>query len=434
MGRTRPSGRTPARLGDGGGRSLPLGVLRGRAEALETNPLGARTDFTLDGLGRVVLEATTLGSDVLSIERAYDANGNVLSEKDRRGVRKAWTYDELDRRDEMRIVEGPAPGPTGVVGPLLRMTASTGSSSRPTWRAWQLVRCTTGSIAFKKKLLRDLSPHGRCFEEYEYDLAGNRTLLRDLGGFTETSVYDALNRATSFTDRAGRTRIAEFNDPEGSRSTRAPERDPFGLATAYEYDDLNREISRTVSLTGGGSQGENLCDHDRVRRRRACDRDHGPAKEPDQAGAGRARSASPAKWSTWTGWPWSRSSPGTASRSRRHRARSRKAMSGGASYEPLGRLRETEDALGRRARYAFDGGGLQTSTTDRRGVRTEMTHDNVGRLVHTAVLPSLTTVPWSASMTYLDQARRRIETDARGKETHHRAGRPRPAHPRHRCR
>jgi YD repeat-containing protein len=86
-------------------------------------------------------------------------------------------------------------------------------------------------------------------------------------------------------------------------------------------------------------------------------------------------------------------------------------------YDALGRLRELEDALGRRAIYAYDGGGLRTSETDRRGVRADMSYDNVERLLRTSVVPSLTSVPWSASTAYLDEARRRIETDARGKQT-----------------
>jgi YD repeat-containing protein len=380
----------------------------------ETNPLGARTEFTLDGLDRVVLERTTFASEELVVERSYDANGNLLLEKDRRGVRKGWTYDELDRVVGMRIVDGPAPAPTG---PLA--TYGYDSVDRKLFET-DLAGLRSdleydGLYRVTKTLLPESCPYGRCFEERRYDLVGNRTFFRDHGGFAETSTYDGLNRVTSFTDRAGRTRTTEYDDPEGSHVNKSTERDPFGLVTTFVYDGLNRETSRVVTLTGAGSQGEAyttlttyddsvhavvVTDPRGTRIRRELDGlDRTTRQVVDVDGLALETRSS------WNGLSLQTSTLDPEG----HRTES--------IYDALGRLREVEDALGRRSLYAYDGGGLRTRETDRRGVRTDMLYDNVGRLLSATVVPSLTANPWSASTAYLDQARRRVLTDARGKQT-----------------
>ena len=386
----------------------------GGQKRVETNPLGARTEFTLDGLDRVVLERTAFDSEVLTVERSYDANGNVLLERDRRGVRKAWAYDELNRAVETRILDGPAPAPVGIVAGF-----GYDSVDRKLFEVDLAGRRSDfeydGLYRVKKKLLPETCPYGRCFEEYAFDLVGNTTSFRDHGGFTATTTYDGLNRATSRTDRAGRTSTAEFNDPEGSHVNKSAERDPFGLVTTYTHDDLNRETSRVASLTGGGSQGEAyttlteyeddahavvVTDPRRTRTRRELDGlDRVTLEVVDVDGLGLETRLT---WNGLSNQTSSRDPEGHVTESR---------------YDAVGRLREVEDALDRRAVYAYDGGGLRTSETDRRGVRTEMSYDNVGRLLRASVVPSITGVAWSASTAYLDATRRQVLTDPRGKQT-----------------
>jgi YD repeat-containing protein len=380
----------------------------------ETNPLGARTVLTRDGLDRLVLEEVQLESEVLSVERSYDANGNVVSERDRRGVRRAWTYDALNRATELRIVNGPAPGPTGVTARYTYDAADRKLSEL------DLAGLRTdfeydGLYRLKKKLLPETCPYGRCFEEYEYDLAGNRTLSRDLGGFLERTVYDGLNRVGSFTDRAGRTWTTSYDDPEGSHVNKSSERDPFGLVTTFAYDALDRETSRQAALTGGGSQGEvytTTTEYDDAAHAVLVTDPRGARTRRDLDGLDRTIrevvDESGLALETRFGWD------GLSNRvsvldPEQHLTRN--------AYDRAGRLREVEDALGRRTRYDYDGGGLRTSETDRRGVRTEMSYDNLGRLTRSAVVPSLTSVPWSAATAYLDQERRQVLTDARGKQT-----------------
>ena len=380
----------------------------------ETNPLGARTEYTLDGLDRIVLEAVQLDGELLTVERSYDANGNVISEKDRRGVHRAIAYDELNRATETRIVSGPAPGPVGIVA-----RQRYDSVDRKLFEV-DLAGLRTdfehdGLYRVRRRLLPETCPSGRCSEEYRYDLAGNRTYATDIDARAELTVYDGLNRVTSHTDRANRTWTTTYDDPEGSHVNRNAERDPHGLVTSFLYDGLNRETTRTVALTGGGSEGEvyvTRTEHDDsthavvitdprgTRVRRTLDGlDRVTLEVVDLDGlALESRS-------TWDG------------QSNRTSMRDPELHLTRSVYDALGRLREIEDAAGKRTRYTYDGGGLRIAETDRRDVRTGMSYDNLGRLVRTEVQASLTSVPWSATTSHLDPERRQLLTDARGQQT-----------------
>ena len=111
-----------------------------------TNPLGARTAYTLDGLNRVVQTAVTVGGETLTTETQYDGNGNADWEKDRRGV---------TRRKRLRRAQ-----PAG--------------QGRHRVRA----RCGEGPIG-------QIAAFG-------YDLAGNKTSETDLNGLVTGFDYDDL--------------------------------------------------------------------------------------------------------------------------------------------------------------------------------------------------------------------------------------------------
>ena len=75
------------------------------------------------------------------------------------------------------------------------------------------------------------------------------------------------------------------------------------------------------------------------------------------------------------------------------------------------------DALRQDTTYEYDGEGLKTAETDRRGVKRRFTYDNLGRPLRTELLASISAVPWTQEVEYHDQDRKRIETDARGQKT-----------------
>ncbi len=94
------------------------------------------------------------------------------------------------------------------------------------------------------------------YEEYGYDLAGNRTSLRKRDGSTLTFTYDALNRMTVKTvpERAGlsstHTRDVHYGYDIGNRQTFARFDSPAGEGVTSVYDSLGRLSSSTLTMDG----------------------------------------------------------------------------------------------------------------------------------------------------------------------------------------
>ena len=85
-----------------------------------TNPLGARTEYELDGMNRVVWTSVAVGGDTLVTEAEYDGNGNKVWEKGPRGIERRSTYDALNRLRKVEIEKG-----VGGEGPLGQVMAAT---------------------------------------------------------------------------------------------------------------------------------------------------------------------------------------------------------------------------------------------------------------------------------------------------------------------
>ncbi len=94
------------------------------------------------------------------------------------------------------------------------------------------------------------------YEEYGYDLAGNRTSLRKRDGSTLTYQYDALNRMTvkAVPERAGlsstHTRDVYYGYDIGNRQIFARFDSPSGEGVTNGYDSLGRQISSTTDMSG----------------------------------------------------------------------------------------------------------------------------------------------------------------------------------------
>jgi YD repeat-containing protein len=75
------------------------------------DPLGHLTEFTYDGLGRVV--STLHNSSLILHTSTYDALGNRLSQADANDHTHYFIYDSLNRLQTTISAEGwPLPGPT----------------------------------------------------------------------------------------------------------------------------------------------------------------------------------------------------------------------------------------------------------------------------------------------------------------------------------
>jgi YD repeat-containing protein len=93
-----------------------------------------------------------------------------------------------------------------------------------------------------RELTDQYYPDGR-HHRYEYDLAGNRTLMEDATGVT-TSVYDSRNNLLSVTNPDGKT-VSYSYDGCGlcAVNRRHTMTDPDGGVYTYSYDEAGRLIA-----------------------------------------------------------------------------------------------------------------------------------------------------------------------------------------------
>ncbi len=382
---------------------------------LVTEQGGAVTSYTLDGMNRVVTKTTTgPGLNLHPVEMKLDANGNMEEQTDTRGVHRKFVYDELNRLKTAIILDGPSDGPVGSQATFSYEYDIVGNKKSETDHAGLI---TSYDLDGLYRVHVKHLPEAPYTEVYGYDKVGNRTSVKDANGHETKYQYDAANRVIDTENALGQHFTVTYRDPNGTgHLNKSEERDlTRGLRTTYTYDGDNRELTRTVRLEGAG--GGNLSYLTRttyddpahsyritdpnggVTRVKLDGVDHVIEKAPLVDGA---ELLTKMKYDR-LGYLKETTDPrGNVTRT---------------SYDALGRLVETTDALGHSSSASYDGGGLVLTQTDRRHVRKTMTYDNLGRLTHSELTPSITNVGWSQDIEYQDRARKRIETDARGKQT-----------------
>ena len=160
-----------------------------------TNANGAVTTYTIDGLSRVVATETTFDGETLTTATTWDANGNKETEKDRRGVTRKNTYDDLNRLKAVEITAGLAgEGPTGTIAEygydLVGNKTSETNLARLTTRFEYdgLYRVTAKVLP--ETMAAAFTPAGPLTERYGYDKVGNRTSVTDPNGHATSTFYD----------------------------------------------------------------------------------------------------------------------------------------------------------------------------------------------------------------------------------------------------
>ena len=231
---------------------------------LVRNPNGAETTYTIDGLSRVVGTETRFDGQTLTTATTWDANGNKETETDRRGVKRRFVYDDLNRLKTVEIVSGlPGEGPTGtiaeygydLVGNKTSETNLAGLTTR--FEHDGLYRVTAKVLP--ETMPAGFTPAGPLTERYGYDRVGNRTSVTDPNGRVTSTLYDGLNRPIRTTNALGQVTQASYDDPEGSHVNKSEEQDlTRGLRTTFLYDALNRETERQVHLEPGPAVDESV--------------------------------------------------------------------------------------------------------------------------------------------------------------------------------
>lgn len=91
---------------------------------------------------------------------------------------------------------------------------------------------------------------------YEYDANGNRTRSIDPKGNSSWYIYDARNRMTEVVYADGSNRTIQYDD----RGNRVVETDENGHKTGHEYDALNRKVRTIRDMNGNLFYDENQLD------------------------------------------------------------------------------------------------------------------------------------------------------------------------------
>ncbi len=442
--RQEPYGRVKRTVYDGFDRPVEEVRLSGRGEGDErttseyyaggqvlaqTNSLGARTEYALDKLDRVVGTTTFVDGKVLTTATVYDGKGNPTLETDRRGVQKRKTYDALDRLRFVEVVQSPnGEGPLGQVAAYTYDLAGNRRSETDVNGLVTELR-QDGLYRLAKKILPVVKPSGgvNYEESYTNDRVGNRTRLVDANGKVSETEYDGLNRVTKVTRDVGGLSLVTttgYSDPEGSHLNKSEERDVAkGLRTTFVYDVLNRGTSRAVHLEGVGGGGavlttttayedqgheERITDPRGVVTLRKLDGlDRVVEETVDVAGLAGASALNLKTVTTYNGLGLKTSVLDPENHETRY------------GYDALGRLLKVTDAKEQESVYSYFGDGLKESETDRRGVKRLFSYDSLGR-PRTSLLAQapFSSVLWSHGTEYVNGLQpKRIETDARGQAT-----------------
>jgi RHS repeat-associated protein len=349
---------------------------------------------TYDGLNRLitVLE-TPNNAGPFTLHYGYDANSNLLTETDRRGVTTTRTYDELNfPRSE--ILSGPFGQTVAVmtavndrVGNPLRVTNVYGQES--TYEYDGLHRLTKRHLP------------GSFIEETAYDANGNVTSQKDRNGRETTLSYDAVNRRVGMRDPAGRTTTWTYDD---AANTTTIQSDPQGLTQTVKADALGRPLNRKIKFSGA----EYVTTASYNGRTTTTTDPRGIISVSQLSAFGETGSL------TVNG-----AAP---------------AYQVERSYGPLGGLKRSVDPNGRVMTYAldglnratlvshtggfsesfsYDGEGNVISHTDVRGTLSQMSYDNLGRLLTTVVQDGTEQIPVT-TIAYDDLGNKETRTDANG--------------------
>jgi RHS repeat-associated protein len=401
-----------------------------------TSALGARTESTLDGMNRAIGTSVVVDGEPLTTAMEYDANGNVVRERDRRGIVRVHVYDARNRRESTAIESGlEGEGPTGVIATygydvMGRKTHETDVSGlRTDYEYDDLDRV-------RAKLLPEtmpigFTPVGRLTERFTYDRAGNVLTRTDANGHVTAHEYDALDRVTRVTRDPGGLALVMTTTycntpaptPAGGGALKCEERDlARGLRTSFLYDALGRETTRAVFLegedgdptTGVVTYTTTTAYNDTLHTQTVSGPRPGTQVRIKLDGLvreiervvdpqdGDGDGQSPRVLTEYDG---------AGNKTRETDPRGHVTV---FTYDGLGRLRAVTDPRQHVTAYAYDGEGLRVSETDRRGVTRRHTYDNLGRARRSALQTApYSGVSWSRETEYVDaNPPKRREKDA----------------------
>jgi len=332
---------------DAAGRLSTTKDTRGNATTYEYDAAGNRTKTT-DPLGN----AFTTG---------YDANHNVVSATDAKGQTTTFTYDDGSRRTRTTYPDGTFT--TTTYDKVGRRTAQADPAGKVTQFGYDPVgRLTTLTDALSQ------------ITAFAYDEAGNRVRQTDANGHAATFAYDSLGRETRRTLPDGKLETRTYH-PTGKLATRT---DFAGRLTTYAYDAADRVTTRAypdastvrfaytpsgrrASVTDARGVTTYAYDtRDRLQR----------VTPPDGRRLDYAYDTDGHRTSLAV-------TVGAATLATTH------------AYDAAGRLQTVTDPSGRAYGLEYDPNGDRAALRYPNGIRTDYTHDRLGRLTNLVTRTSL---------------------------------------------
>jgi RHS repeat-associated protein len=322
---------------------------------------------TLERL-KVVTETGNSINGSLTRTFTYDRNSNVETETDRRGVTTTYSYNELNFPIEMKMT-----GAHSAAAESNVISITPDKVGNPKNRTDIYGNTITYGYDVFHRLTSRAYP-GNLVEILKLDANGNLLEFRDRNGRLTKMTYDLLNRPSLVTDALSRKISYTYDDAAG-KVTRSYQ--PQGLTVETTTDALNRPLSEKVMfgsteyVTNYNYNGRNVQITD----------PRGTVATKNLSAMGDVGDSSLTLEN------------GTVLKNEM-----RYAALGGVRLHKDANNRTTTfvvDALGRTVSasypttpqlsesFQYDGEGLLTSHTDRRGIVSTMTYDNMRRELET---------------------------------------------------
>ncbi len=366
----------------------------------ETNGLGLKTEYFLDGQNRVEKTLDSLG---FTTEMGYDGNGNVISKKDRRGVTTRNSYDELNRLTKVVMEE---PGPLGDLEVSKFEYDKVGNKRFE----WDIHNHKTEFVYDKLyRVQTKILPLEPYTEEFTYDRVGNKLTKTDANGNTTSFEYDGLNRLVLRRD-AEQNELAFEYDEAGNPTLEADR--TRGLETQTRYDSLNRPIRREISSEVDRFNYVTQFIYDDPIHTVAEIDPRGFSRTTELDGFDRVHKVSQETGSEMLVTTNYYDANGNLREVLDANERTTEFL-----YDGFNQLKLILHPLGFITQFQYDGEGNKIEEVNRRSVKATFSYDSLGRLVRTAVEPTITGVSNSTVIVYNDTNNSRNETDARGLTT-----------------
>lgn len=205
-----------------------------------TFPNNTTMSFRYDGLNRLVETIDQVGH---SSTFSYDPEGNLVESLNRNGERITFQYDAVGQPIRKEL---PGSDVTIFGYDLLGNLSSASNSAAQLESTWDfLSRLTRARQTIPRDAGTDQAAPLSSLIEYEYNLLGNRVMMRDQTGVTEYT-YDNINRVTGITDPALDTWTFVYNP---ARLTEI--RTPNGTVTRLTYNVAER-VTEILHATDTG--------------------------------------------------------------------------------------------------------------------------------------------------------------------------------------